>query len=1102
MATYIPGAKSYLPDFQPFTPDFKFLSNALDVRTDKYETNYKQLNDLYGKVVYADLSRGDTNEVRDQYANELAPRLEQIASMDLSLAQNVDAAKGVFMPFFENDLVVKDMVATDQYRKELSFANRLLNSNDPDVRDKYWDVGIRGMEYQMKDFIDASPDKALQMSIPKYVQNVNLAKRAEEILKESGYGDMESIEWSPDGRYIINTTGGAQVAAPAYELLQSQLLSDPRVTQAYYTDAYVQMRDYVDNGMNEGMFSDMEAGKQAWANTTISAVEEQLGLQLQTAQNEQDVAKQNAEEWETYNNVYGIGAGTPEEKAMADALNEYEASRKKTTRYDAALQEAATPTTDTDALLNRAYNLMMQTNIAGDLQTSALRYAEITRRIEIDEDPYFLADYKHRLKMNEIYYKASLSGSGSGGDDKTSEQRTTDDIMLDINSKLGTYGDFGKVVIPEDETYEYSQDALDNQASSLQSEAVDLWVGGSMLLEQAAGTDGRLTFQAYDTPDGAAGTGLFGRMLDVARRATGKESGASELKTYNVLPNEAKEILNRPENKEIAIKLMQDRYTQLNTTNATDVQLATSLPSLLNEGGAYFPKPLTQEQYELEQSSGTAMTSNNSLVLNGYPVAVNSPQIIAAVRSMSDGFRAKENLLVTETEMFNTNNLNNFRNIMQTAEGQELMGNSYRAGFPTIFDGVEFVNGDLYGNAKPGGILSKTEYVGAFVDYYSNLSGNQNSFRVDANNAVIRKYGAISNLVMSDEVRQDVIDKEYNESILEAALKSYDSQKDLLDLAYKKGSTGNAAYSAPRNLNAIFNGTGDGLDGLSVAGTQITGTVNPRSENPDVVGYSILNEAITLMQDPSVEVKYRAVGYEDDLRGTEKNWDDLSNTKLSEDFVNNVLLPDLLALYENPGGGEQTTSDLYFTIDKTNIANITDNMDDAITTYTLNINPLYIDKYKQTGETGVDVFGTTSLEAGERANRTTDFTKVQIRVKKSDIDRLIPTEIGDVGQGRPEFSIMRSQGQYTYSLPRGGGYTIWNSSDNPLEVGISASRVMRNENGQYVSIPDIGGNIQYDANGQPYTSVRFNSMAEFNQAITQLNEEILQIARQNNLYNN
>ena len=279
MATYIPGAKSYLPDFQPFTPDFKFLSNALDVRTDKYETNYKQLNDLYGKVVYADLSRGDTNEVRDQYANELAPRLEQIASMDLSLAQNVDAAKGVFMPFFENDLVVKDMVATDQYRKELSFANRLLNSNDPDVRDKYWDVGIRGMEYQMKDFIDASPDKALQMSIPKYVQNVNLAKRAEEILKESGYGDMESIEWSPDGRYIINTTGGAQVAAPAYELLQSQLLSDPRVTQAYYTDAYVQMRDYVDNGMNEGMFSDMEAGKQAWANTTISAVEQQLRLQ-------------------------------------------------------------------------------------------------------------------------------------------------------------------------------------------------------------------------------------------------------------------------------------------------------------------------------------------------------------------------------------------------------------------------------------------------------------------------------------------------------------------------------------------------------------------------------------------------------------------------------------------------------------------------------------------------------------------------------------------------------------------------------------------------------------------------------------------------------
>ena len=66
MATYVPGSQIYARETQPFTPDYKFLSNVLDVRQDRYDTNYKQLSDLYGRVVYADLSRQDTTEMRDQ----------------------------------------------------------------------------------------------------------------------------------------------------------------------------------------------------------------------------------------------------------------------------------------------------------------------------------------------------------------------------------------------------------------------------------------------------------------------------------------------------------------------------------------------------------------------------------------------------------------------------------------------------------------------------------------------------------------------------------------------------------------------------------------------------------------------------------------------------------------------------------------------------------------------------------------------------------------------------------------------------------------------------------------------------------------------------
>jgi hypothetical protein len=82
MATYVPGSETYLPDIKPFTPDYKFLSAALDVRQDKYNSNWKATNDVYNKVVFADLSREDTNSQREQYVNNLAPSLEKISGMD------------------------------------------------------------------------------------------------------------------------------------------------------------------------------------------------------------------------------------------------------------------------------------------------------------------------------------------------------------------------------------------------------------------------------------------------------------------------------------------------------------------------------------------------------------------------------------------------------------------------------------------------------------------------------------------------------------------------------------------------------------------------------------------------------------------------------------------------------------------------------------------------------------------------------------------------------------------------------------------------------------------------------------------------------------
>ena len=135
MATYLPNVNKYVSKSKAFTPNFKFISDALSQRQDRYDTNYRKMNNLYGSVVHADLSREDNREIRDSYAKELAPKLQQISGVDFSLQQNVDAAKALFTPFFEDDKMVRDIVFTKRHQSELQKFQNFRQSNDEETRE-------------------------------------------------------------------------------------------------------------------------------------------------------------------------------------------------------------------------------------------------------------------------------------------------------------------------------------------------------------------------------------------------------------------------------------------------------------------------------------------------------------------------------------------------------------------------------------------------------------------------------------------------------------------------------------------------------------------------------------------------------------------------------------------------------------------------------------------------------------------------------------------------------------------------------------------------------------------------------------------------------
>ena len=56
MATYLQGVTDYIPEFQPFQPDLNFYANLLQTKQTQYDTNWNQLNNLYGQLYGADLT--------------------------------------------------------------------------------------------------------------------------------------------------------------------------------------------------------------------------------------------------------------------------------------------------------------------------------------------------------------------------------------------------------------------------------------------------------------------------------------------------------------------------------------------------------------------------------------------------------------------------------------------------------------------------------------------------------------------------------------------------------------------------------------------------------------------------------------------------------------------------------------------------------------------------------------------------------------------------------------------------------------------------------------------------------------------------------------
>ena len=425
MATYIKGHKNFYPDIKPFTPDYKFLSAAIDGRQAIYDSNWQATNNLYNRVVYSDLTNPNSVEYQKQFSDKLGPALEKISGMDLSLEQNVQSAKSAFAPFFEDDSVVYDMVWTNQYKDAVKRYNQIANSPDADVRGQVnQEVSMQKLAIDRRKFMEADRDGILNQPLPELIRDADLVKNAQRYLSELDPGltistqvpnmvDTGKVDkqgnpvLKQDDKFIITQTNGSLIEGAAYNQIMEALYNDPRVVKYYNAKSYVQADTTANEFVNTGMASSYEQGLEMWSTEQISRLNALNADMIGEAEYQARLAEQVNVNWTNYAATNGIVPESYEEELLNNSLSSAEQLKAQYERYINQEELSKTPDVDSSGLYNKASAMLANYNMDKDMRTAARQFSLRGFKTEVENNEYVLADYKEQLrrKTNSIEHR-------------------------------------------------------------------------------------------------------------------------------------------------------------------------------------------------------------------------------------------------------------------------------------------------------------------------------------------------------------------------------------------------------------------------------------------------------------------------------------------------------------------------------------------------------------------------------------------------------------------------------------------------------------------------------------------------------------------------
>lgn len=397
MPRYPQGVTSFIPAYQAYQPDFTMMGKMLSIRQNQYDQNWKQLNDVYGSLLYADTTHEQSQEVKDQLKNEIDFNLRRVSGLDLSLEKNVQAAQQVFQPFYENSSLMYDMAATKNINATKAKADSYKNSTDPNISSLYWNEGMSEINYRIQEFQETPYDQIQSTGLAgvNYTPHYNLGKEALAMMEK--IDPIETPGTSEDGKYDIVTTNGSQIKGYLEQLFQANLGEDPRFQAMYRTEAYVNRKNYMNSNADK-FNGDKSAAEREYLESSYKLLAQNTVNDKNKAKGNADAIKKQVEIMTNPNADYVEG----EEKVMQELAQQAELGQlnlnKATVNSEMVSSESnqgqENPFENIDVLRNKVdyltANSLMQKKVGE--QAQMLAYAGYKQEVSLNEE------YKIRLE--------------------------------------------------------------------------------------------------------------------------------------------------------------------------------------------------------------------------------------------------------------------------------------------------------------------------------------------------------------------------------------------------------------------------------------------------------------------------------------------------------------------------------------------------------------------------------------------------------------------------------------------------------------------------------------------------------------------------------